>query len=67
MSVGRGLPQLPAEVPDFTDDVRTAAQRTVASFSTDAAECRIFLAMLGIGQQDSDDLLVEVWPTPFDT
>lgn len=69
MSISRGLPELPtAPDVDITDEQLTAAQRTVASFSTDADECRIFLAMLGIGRQpDVDKFVVDVWPTAFNT
>lgn len=66
MSVSRGLPELPQEIRDITDEEVVAARRTVAAFSTDADECRIFLAMLGIGRnQHSDGFVGEIWSSAF--
>lgn len=37
------------DVEPLADDTASQARRVVAAYATDADECRIFLAMLGIG------------------
>ena len=37
------------EVEPLTDTTARQARRVVAAYATDADECRVFLAMLGIG------------------
>jgi hypothetical protein len=42
----------PADIGDvepLADSTASQARRVVAAYATDADECRIFLAMLGIG------------------
>ncbi|MGB3485474.1 MAG: hypothetical protein WBB07_25065 [Mycobacterium sp.] len=36
------------EVEPVADDTASQARRVVAAYATDADECRVFLAMLGI-------------------
>ena len=37
------------DVEPLADDTASQARRVVAAYATDADECRVFLAMLGIG------------------
>jgi hypothetical protein len=37
------------DVAPLADDTASQARRVVAAYATDADECRVFLAMLGIG------------------
>ncbi|MCI4674504.1 hypothetical protein [Candidatus Mycolicibacterium alkanivorans] len=42
----------PADIDDvepLADSTARQARRVVAAYATDAAECRVFLSMLGIG------------------
>ena len=51
------------------DDQKIAAQRTVAAYSTDAAECAEFLRMLGIypGEKAAPEISTNVTGSSDDT
>ncbi|AXK73980.1 MULTISPECIES: hypothetical protein [Mycobacteriaceae] len=42
------------EVEPVADDTASQARRVVAAYAVDAEECRMFLAMLGIGPAKSE-------------
>jgi hypothetical protein len=42
------------DVEPVADDTASQARRVVAAYATDADECRVFLAMLGIGPAKLD-------------
>ncbi|MEH3130466.1 hypothetical protein ACTJJE_21605 [Mycolicibacterium sp. 22603] len=42
------------EVEPVADDTASQARRVVAAYAADAEECRMFLAMLGIGPAKSE-------------
>jgi hypothetical protein len=42
------------DVEPLTDDTASQARRVVATYATDADECRMFLSMLGIGPSKTE-------------
>ncbi|WP_199257066.1 hypothetical protein [Tomitella fengzijianii] len=47
--------ELDEDLAPLADETAHQAQRVVAAFATDAAECRMFLSMLGIDPQPREE------------